>query len=74
MATINLITVPEPQAAVAVSSAKPFTAEVPSNENAAEPLSLLDHPKARTALRLYAILSALYVSYFTRDHRRRLSD
>lgn len=74
MATIDVITVAEPQTAAAVSLAKPFAAEVPSSENPVEPLHLIDHPQARTALRLYAILSALYVTYSTRDHRQRLSD
>lgn len=63
MATIDVITVTEPQTAVAVSSTKPFAAEVPSSDNPVEPFHLIDRPQARTAFRLYAILSALYVTY-----------
>lgn len=65
---MDVITVAEPQAAVAASSAKPFAADAPSSENPVEPLHLIDRPQARTALRLYAILSALYVTYSTRHH------
>lgn len=68
MATIDVITVADPQAAVVASSVKPFAAEAPSSEHPVEPLHLIDRPQARTALRLYAILSALYVTYSTREH------
>lgn len=38
-------------------------AELPSNEHTIEPLDLLEDPKVRTKLRIYAILVALYVHY-----------
>lgn len=63
---MDVITVSEPQVAVAVSSAELFAAKASSTENPAEPLNLEDPPKVRTTLRLYAILSALYVSFSTR--------
>ncbi|KAL6885757.1 major facilitator superfamily domain-containing protein [Trichoderma evansii] len=61
---MDVITVSEPQAAVAVCLAEPFAAEVNFSENPVEPLNLIDRPKVRTALRLYAILSALYLTLF----------
>lgn len=36
-------------------------AELPPNESTIEPLDLLEEPKVRTKLRIYAILVALYV-------------
>lgn len=39
----------------------PATAELPPNEQAVEPLDLIEAPKVRTKLRIYAILVALYV-------------
>lgn len=62
---MDAIIVSEPQTAVVLCLAEPFAAEVFSSENPIEPLNLIDRPKVRTALRLYAILSALYVSYLT---------
>jgi hypothetical protein len=66
METLDVITAAEPQAAIAASSVKSFAVDIASNENAVEPLDVIDRPKVRTALRLYAILSALYVNYSTR--------
>lgn len=39
----------------------PATAELPPNEQTVEPLDLIEAPKVRTKLRIYAILVALYV-------------
>lgn len=36
-------------------------AELPPNERTIEPLDLIEEPKVRTKLRIYAILAALYV-------------
>ena len=36
-------------------------AELPPNEHTIEPLDLIEEPKVRTKLRIYAILAALYV-------------
>lgn len=63
---MDIITASEPQVALAVSSATLLAAETPSSGNPIAPLNLIDRPKARTTLRLYAILSALYVIYPTR--------
>lgn len=72
---MDIITVSEPQVTVAVSSAEPFAMEVPFSDRPVEPLNLIDRPKVRTTLRLYAILSALYViTWSTRDHWRRPSN
>lgn len=50
---MDIITASEPQVVLA---------EVPpSKPIGIEPLDLIDSPKVRTTLRLYAILSALYV-------------
>lgn len=38
-------------------------AELPPNEHPIEPLDLIEEPKVRTKLRIYAILAALYVHY-----------
>lgn len=38
-------------------------AELPPNEHTIEPLDLLEEPRVRTKLRIYAILVALYVRY-----------
>ena len=61
---ITSITASDPQVVLAKSSAAP--------DNPIESLDLIDSPKVRTKLRLYAILSALYVAYpalvFGEDH------
>ena len=70
--TMDTITASEPQVVLAGSSAELLAAEVPPSDNPIEPLNLIDNPKVRTKLRLYAILSALYVAYpalvFGEDH------
>lgn len=38
-------------------------AELPPNEHTIEPLDILEDPKVRAKLRIYAILVALYVHY-----------
>ena len=38
-------------------------AELSPDEHTIEPLNLIQHPKVRTKLRIYAILVALYVHY-----------
>lgn len=40
----------------------PAMAELPPNEQPIEPLDLIEAPKVRTRLRIYAILLALYVN------------
>lgn len=42
----------------------PATAELPPNEQTIEPLDLIEAPKVRTKLRIYAILIALYIRTF----------
>lgn len=56
------ITTAEPHLVLTGASAEQGTAEISLRENAAESLDLTESPKVRTRLRLYAILSALYVS------------
>lgn len=46
--------------------AEPPSVGVPPSTIPAEPLELVEGPKVRTKLRLYAILSALYVSEASR--------
>lgn len=47
----------------AIAGAGPPPTDLPHNEPIIEPLDLLENPNARTKLRLYAILVALYVHY-----------
>ncbi|KAL9062375.1 MAG: hypothetical protein Q9157_008976 [Trypethelium eluteriae] len=53
-----------------ITTLKPATpdaeppAEVPTNERTIEPLDLIEEPKVRTRLRIYAILAALYLVLF----------
>ncbi|TVY40523.1 MFS-type transporter [Lachnellula occidentalis] len=65
---MDIITTSKPQVVHAGSSAKPLAAEIPHNDNPIpiEPLDLItsNSPKVRTKLRLYAILSALYLGLF----------
>ncbi|TVY91452.1 MFS-type transporter [Lachnellula willkommii] len=63
--TMDIITASEPQVELTGPSAKPLAAEVPpDNTIPIEPLDLIESPKVRTKLRLYAILSALYLGLF----------
>ncbi|TVY13606.1 MFS-type transporter [Lachnellula arida] len=63
--TMDIITASEPPVELTGPSAKPLAAEVPpDNTIPIEPLDLIESPKVRTKLRLYAILSALYLGLF----------
>ena len=56
MDNMDNITAVKPALADAGSPAEPS-----SNEHTIEPLDLVENPKARTKLRIYAILVSLYV-------------
>ena len=56
--TMDNITALKPEVADAGNPA-----ELSPNEPTIEPLDLVEHPKVRTKLRIYAILVSLYVNY-----------
>ena len=58
--TMDDITALEP---AVVDAGTPTPAGPSPNEHTVEPLDLIEHPKVRTKLRVYAILVALYVHY-----------
>jgi len=64
---MDIITASKPQSVLDEPSAIPLAAKVPPRDNPipTEPVDFMDsdNPKVRTKLRLYSILSALYVAY-----------
>lgn len=62
---MDIITASEPPLVHAGFPAELPAAEVPPSDIPIEPLDLIESPKVRTKLRLYAILSALFVAYPT---------
>ena len=60
--TMDIITASEPPMVHAGFPAELPAAEVPPSDIPIEPLDLIESPKVRTKLRLYAILLALYVT------------
>jgi hypothetical protein len=63
--TMDIITASEPPLVHAAFPAEIPAAETPPIDIPIESLDLIESPKVRTKLRLYAILSALYVAYPT---------
>ena len=64
--TVNDVKAVKPEVTDAEPPVEPLVeplAEPPTNEQTSEPLDLIESPKARTKLRIYAILISLYVNY-----------
>jgi hypothetical protein len=60
--TVDIIETSEPAVAQAGSPAELSTEEFSPRDIAIDPLDLIENPKVRTKLQLYAILSGLYVT------------